>query len=861
VRPVRLEVRGFTSFRDPQVLEFAGLDLFAISGPTGSGKSSLLDAMTYALYGYAERVGKGVGQLVSQGQKRMAVLFDFEVDGTTWRITRSTPSGGGASKVKLERAQGDDWVQGGEGADRIRDVDARVKDLIGLDYDGFTRSVVLPQGRFQEFMVGDAKERRRILTDLLGLELFERLARRAGELERAAGVEAITTRRLLDTEYEGVTPEAIAAAEAKAGVYAERETRLAAAEEIVRALDERSRREHDRLDALTESEEELRGIASAASEAATELARLAEARADAIARVAEASEALDEAARLSAAARQLREEDEAAWGSLEVLAAAREHARRLPEIRSKAAQAEAGLAAANEGAEALARTQDDRAARASQASAAVAEAEGRTEVARARLEELVLVDRAAAVRAELHVGDACPVCGSLIEVLPDPGAPDLADARADVDAGVAEVLRVQHEAEEANSARAEGARAMERDADARARLTSDLREHRQEVQALEAKLADVFEGDLPEDPTAALTERIDRRATATEAERLVAEQAAQAEHERAAAVSSTEKADAGAAAVRSGLRALAIDRALSRARKAVTNDAQAADALEAFPDLSDVEELEALATAAADVALKAEGAARAVTAAAERAGAGDAGLLAEAEVALRDVGRLQRWSTLPQLVEAVAVARRESASAADAGRELATRLSDRLDKRLALEHETAGLQQRHARLHDLVLELRADRIVAFLQAEALRMLAAAGSERLAGLSGGRYRLAFQKEAFSVVDTWNGDEMRSARTLSGGETFLASLALALALADQVQALAVTPQARLESLFLDEGFGTLDPESLEVVVEAIEQLGGDGRMVGIISHVQELAIRLPARIEVEKSPRGSRLVRVG
>jgi exonuclease SbcC len=73
--------------------------------------------------------------------------------------------------------------------------------------------------------------------------------------------------------------------------------------------------------------------------------------------------------------------------------------------------------------------------------------------------------------------------------------------------------------------------------------------------------------------------------------------------------------------------------------------------------------------------------------------------------------------------------------------------------------------------------------------------------------------------------------------------------------------VTERARLESLFLDEGFGALDPETLETVVGAIEQLGGDGRMVGVITHVQELAIRLPARIEVEKAPRGSRLRIVG
>ena len=147
-------------------------------------------------------------------------------------------------------------------------------------------------------------------------------------------------------------------------------------------------------------------------------------------------------------------------------------------------------------------------------------------------------------------------------------------------------------------------------------------------------------------------------------------------------------------------------------------------------------------------------------------------------------------------------------------------------------------------------------MIAFLQAEALEVLAAAGSERLATLSDGRYRLVCHDDEFLVVDTWNGDEERSVRTLSGGETFLASLALALALSEQVRSLSVTERASLDSLFLDEGFGTLDPETLRIVVDAIEQLGGDGRMVGVITHVRELAEQFP-RLEVRKSQRGSKV----
>src|SRR6266487_1643627 len=103
MRPLRLELKGFTAFRDGAELDFTDLDVFAISGPTGSGKSSLLDAVTYALYGRVERVGDRVGQLVSQGQPRMSVTLEFEVGPQRYRVTRSTPSAKGATKILLER--------------------------------------------------------------------------------------------------------------------------------------------------------------------------------------------------------------------------------------------------------------------------------------------------------------------------------------------------------------------------------------------------------------------------------------------------------------------------------------------------------------------------------------------------------------------------------------------------------------------------------------------------------------------------------------------------------------------------------------------------------------------------------------
>jgi exonuclease SbcC len=145
--------------------------------------------------------------------------------------------------------------------------------------------------------------------------------------------------------------------------------------------------------------------------------------------------------------------------------------------------------------------------------------------------------------------------------------------------------------------------------------------------------------------------------------------------------------------------------------------------------------------------------------------------------------------------------------------------------------------------------------------EAVRGLAAGATELLHSLSGGQYSLAVDgKGAFVVVDHRNADETRSARTLSGGETFLASLALALALADRIASLAAGGAARLDAIFLDEGFGTLDPDTLDVVATAIEELGAAGRMVGVVSHVAELAQRVPVRFEVARAANASTVTRV-
>ena len=174
-----------------------------------------------------------------------------------------------------------------------------------------------------------------------------------------------------------------------------------------------------------------------------------------------------------------------------------------------------------------------------------------------------------------------------------------------------------------------------------------------------------------------------------------------------------------------------------------------------------------------------------------------------------------------------------------------------------LRAQERALTARGQVAQELAYHLRADRLPAFIREEALRALAVEGSEQLSALSSGRYTLEVEKQEFHVIDHWNAGEPRSVKTLSGGETFLASLALALALARRIPELSAGRETRLESLFLDEGFGALDAETLEVAGRALEELRSEERLVGVITHVEELAERLPARVRVIKEPEGSRL----
>ncbi|HET6954475.1 MAG TPA: SMC family ATPase, partial [Acidimicrobiales bacterium] len=188
MRPVRLELEGFTAFRRATAVDFSGADLFAVVGPTGAGKTSIVDALTFALYGSVPRLDdrRAVAPVISQNLTEARVRLDFTVDGvahTALRVVRGT-KGGGATTREARLLRGDDVLAGT--ADEVTEA---VAGLLGLSFEHFTTCVSLPQGQFARFLHDKPRSRQDLLVRLLDLGLYDRVAavaRQRGAAARAA---------------------------------------------------------------------------------------------------------------------------------------------------------------------------------------------------------------------------------------------------------------------------------------------------------------------------------------------------------------------------------------------------------------------------------------------------------------------------------------------------------------------------------------------------------------------------------------------------------------------------------------------------------------------------------------------------
>ena len=183
-------------------------------------------------------------------------------------------------------------------------------------------------------------------------------------------------------------------------------------------------------------------------------------------------------------------------------------------------------------------------------------------------------------------------------------------------------------------------------------------------------------------------------------------------------------------------------------------------------------------------------------------------------------------------------------------------MKDALEKREALGDAQREAQQELERWQRLYEVMPRNELRDFALEIMFKQMGALANVQLDYLTSERYQLKVESIGdLTVIDRWNANEERPVETLSGGESFLTSLALALALADLSRG-----RAQLHSLFLDEGFGTLDTETLDTAIAALEGLRMQGRSIFLISHVQELTRRIPVKINVRKRGDGSSSVQI-
>lgn len=798
MRPLHLTLDGFTSFRAPVEIDFSSLDLFAITGPTGAGKSSLIDALTFALYGQVPRVGREYKQLMSHGAERLSVRLDFRMGDETYRIARTLKSSG-APQSRLERVSkaGTHPV-----ADRVKDIESEVGRILGLDYDGFTRSVVLPQGQFDAFLKGKPEERRKILVTLLGLDVYERMHAIVNRKASEARTEAqFLVQQLASGDYRDATPDGLAAHQRS---LAEAEAAAARVEEEESAVDAALRTAGKLREARTALQALERQHAAESRRRADAESGLQRARADG-ARLDERRSRLDTSAR--AAAVDPRREA--------VLAEAGSWAEDLARIAREIAGLEGERAASARDAERRQRERASAEERLAAAADAQTAAEAEYDEARAAFDECRRTWAAHELRAHLAPGDACPVCEQAVAKQPSRRkAPALEEARVRTEraAGAVESARSALERERLRRESLEGDEraAIVRLAGIDARLEASRSARRRRAESLEAAGFPPLAIAEPETLRRRIAEDARAAAAAREAlERIEAERRAMADEQArvAAAVASA---------------TAQIDTANARLLDIEKDRAPLADTIEQVR--------RALAAEAADRGWS-----------------------------LGDGRGRDEQTALESVQSAVRARSRESRAAAERLRARTEALERAIARAAEIAARRQALESQSSLATALAQHLRADQFLAFVQEEALLRLAEDGARHLRALSQGRYSLHSDDQEFCVTDHWHADRKRSVRTLSGGETFLASLALALALAESLASLSSEGRANdaLESLFLDEGFGTLDPETLDVVVQAIEALQGGQRLVGVVTHISELAERLPARVEVGRSAAGATL----
>ena len=930
MRPLRLTLSAFGPYAAETTLDLEKLGkggLYLITGDTGAGKTTIFDAITYALYDHSSsgiREGSMLRCKYADDKTPTFVELEFEVHGVRYTVRRNP-------EYQRPKARGEGMTT--EKADatltypddrppvtKAKDVTAAVQEIIGLDYNQFSQIVLIAQGQFTKLLNASTEERSRIFRKLFRTQRYAQLQERLQAEASALNQQRTAQNAKLDSLLGGLqfSPED-PDAEALRALCAQTvpETALALLDALTArqaaALEEAGTALQATEAQLDTVQQQLGAAAQAqrlAQQLAARQAELAAAKPALDAARAEAGRHAGDAAQLDALTAQVTQAQSAlaAYDALDTLcrqqteardaarlAAAQAHKRRtqLDSLNAALAAAETELAAladadtrllalqnrsaqlAQRG-EALAKLEQRLADCQRQAKAAhkaqenyraAAAAQDEARARRDALERAFLDAQAGLLAESLTEGAPCPVCGSTHH----PARallPHTAPTQAQVEAARQAAAEADRQAQNASAA-AQSALAAANEAktslrrDAETLLPERFTTPEGTVPLTFALMTNV----LAEENAALQTAQTDCKAQCRQAEadcrrkaQLEADRQAKT-RQRPALEQAAAEADRSAAAQNASADALEGQIAERRAALPYSRraDAQAAlDKLEADRSTlrTGMDTAQRKLKQAEQTVAAAEAAVEALTA---------QQTAAQKELPARSAEELTAQQTeLTAARETLRSREKQLSAQLLPNRKTAAQYRAAAEARQTLESRWQWVSALAATAGGTLTSKQKIKLEAYIQMNYLDRILRYANTRLMQMTAGQYELerigAENQRSQSgldlgVIDHYNGTR-RSVKTLSGGESFKASLALALGLSDEVQSSA--GGIRLDTLFLDEGFGSLDEESLELAIRVLSGLTEGDRLVGIISHVGALKDRIDRQVVVHKARTGGSTV---
>lgn len=866
MKPLKLTMRAFGPYAGETVIDFEklqGRHLFLICGPTGAGKTTILDAMCYALYGKTsgDRTGEKMRSDYADSSERTEVIFDFMLGDKTYRATRSPAQmvdkkrGSGQTLAAMQASLSE--MEDGKEINTLRTgIEEAAGKLIGLNADQFCQVILLPQGDFRKLLVAKADEREAILKQLFKTQRFSEFKDRLKDRLDAKVREKMEkqTREDQILSSSGATDE-----KQLSQMVEEAGKELKEAQDIVKSREKESnefrevyQKETALMGHFTELDKALKQDAALKNEegrmkemeASLSLIRSARELApyfvqlDGITR-----EGRQEAQKLKTAKAdmetyaRLNETLEKRIQELDAMKEKREEERKtalkMQDLVPKAKLYGAAVQALKNAKNALSRAEEE--TKRLQAAAEAARKARDEQKEKADAVRKSYIEGQAFLLAEgLEDGVPCPVCGAIHHPAPARGGDNVAKAE-DVERAQKEYERASAAYDRANDAKEKhstGAYAKavsdHAKADAQMKTLEEIPEAYRDPKYLEAEstrlLTDIRKWEQDKETAAAQLRKAGADLSASQA---ACRNAEERREELVKKYRETESVLKGASD-QAGFKSL--DECKEWYKKKDTEESVRKTLEQYRADRKSTEER-----------IKAE---EQATAGKERP---DMQALNEKSKALQD--QLKKASERAAALKERTETLQKAVSDARA-----------IEKALEYLRKEEGLIRG---LYDLTSGKKTRiTLERYVLGTLLDDVANAANLRLLSMSRRRYSLHRMTDesglgkgglSLEVSDSFTG-RSRPANTLSGGETFLASLSLALGLADVVQSR--QGGVRLDTMFIDEGFGTLDPDSLNSAMNTLIDLQNTGRMVGIISHVPELEERIDARLRVTPAEKGSK-----